>query len=303
MGGVVAVLPVLLPVAPTVGANPSVVVGAIVSGAIFGDNLAPISDTTIAACSTQGCEMKDKFRTNFRIALPAALVTLALIIVFSLKSDIGAVEISEYHLLQTVPYLLVLIGGVAGVNVFLVLLTGIFSGAIIMLATGAVHPTELLGNMGSGASGMFETIMVTILVSAMCGLIREYGGFEALLGFIRRIFHGNKGGQLGIGLLVGAMDIATANNTVAIVMANPIAKEMSEEYGITPRKAASILDTFSCIFQGIIPYGAQMLVAISAAHELGYAISAFDIIPNLFYPYLLAVSSFFFIAIDSKKKA
>ena len=235
--------------------------------------------------------------------LVAALVALVLILVFSLKSDIGAVEIPEYHLLQTVPYLLVLVGGVAGVNVFLVLLTGIFSGAIIMLATGAVHPTELLGNMGSGASGMFETIMVTVLVSAMCGLIREYGGFEALLGFIRRIFHGNKGGQLGIGLLVGAMDIATANNTVAIVMANPIAKEMSEEYGITPRKAASILDTFSCIFQGIIPYGAQMLVAISAAHELGYAISAFDIIPNLFYPYLLAVSSFFFIAIDGKKKA
>ena len=139
--------------------------------------------------------------------------------------------------------------------------------------------------MGSGAAGMFETSMVAILVSAICALIREYGG------------------QIGMGLLVGAMDIATANNTVAIVMANPIAKEMSEEYGITPRKAASILDTFSCIFQGIIPYGAQMLVAISAAHELGYAISAFDIIPNLFYPYLLAVSSFFFIAIDGKKKA
>ena len=123
---------------------------------------------------------------------------------FSLRSEIGAVEIPEYHLLQTLPYLLVLIGGVAGINVFVVLLTGIFSGAVIMLATGATHPTELLGNMGSGASGMFETIMVTILVSAMCGLIREYGGFEALLGFIKRIFHGQRGGQLGIGLLVGA---------------------------------------------------------------------------------------------------
>ena len=161
----------------------------------------------------------------------------------------------------------------------------------------------LLENMGSGAAGMFETSMVAILVSAICALIREYGGFEALLGWIKKAFRGKRGGQIGMGLLVGAMDIATANNTVAIVMANPIAKEMSEEYGITPRKAASLLDTFSCIFQGIIPYGAQMLVAISAAHELGYAISAFDIIPNLFYPYLLAVSSFFFIAIDSKKKA
>ncbi len=229
-------------------------------GAMFGDNLSFISDTTIAACNTQGCEMKDKFRTNFRIALPAALVTLALILVFSLRSD-GAVEISEYHLLQTLPYLLVLIGGVAGVNVFLVLLTGIFSGAIIMLATGAVHPTELLGNMGSGASGMFETIMVTILVSAMCGLIREYGGFEALLGFIRRISssqlafstgshrQGRPAKQIGIGLLVGAMDIATAQMLLASPSSwpvLPIAKQMSEEYGITGKKSASLLDTFSC---------------------------------------------------------
>jgi len=122
-------------------------------------------------------------------------------------------------------------------------------------------------------------------------------------GFIGRVFRCQRGGQLGIGLLVGLMDIATANNTVAIVMAGPIAKEVAEEYGISPKRSASLLDTFSCIFQGIIPYGAQMLVAISAAHELGYAISAFDIIPNLFYPYLLAVSSFFFIAIDGKKKA
>ena len=303
VGTITLITPISVAVSAASGFDLPLCVASVMGGAMFGDNLSFISDTTIAACNTQGCEMKDKFRTNFRIALPAALVTLALILVFSLKSDIGAVEIPEYHLLQTVPYLLVLVGGVAGVNVFLVLLTGIFSGAIIMLATGAVHPTELLGNMGSGASGMFETIMVTILVSAMCGLIREYGGFEALLGWIKKAFRGKRGGQIGMGLLVGAMDIATANNTVAIVMANPIAKEMSEEYGITPRKATSILDTFSCIFQGIIPYGAQMLVAISAAHELGYAISAFDIIPNLFYPYLLAVSSFFFIAIDSKKKA
>ena len=152
------------------------------------------------------------------------------------------------------------------------------------------------------AAGMFETSMVAILVSAICALIREYGGFEALLGWIKRVFHGKRGGQLGMGLLVGAMDIATANNTVAIVIANPIAKEMAEEYGITPRKAASLLDTFSCVFQGIIPYGAQMLVAISAAHELGYEVSAFEIMPKLFYPLLLAVSSLFFIAIDGKKR-
>ena len=198
--------------------------------------------------------------------------------------------------------MLVLIGGAIGINVFVVLLIGIFSGSLIMLATGATAATDLLASMGSGASGMFETTMVAILVSAICGLVREYGGFDALLYFIKSVFKGKKGGLLGMGLLVGAMDIATANNTVAIVMANPIAKEMATDYGVTPRKAASILDTFSCIFQGVIPYGAQMLVAISAAQELGYTVSAFDIIPNLFYPYLLLISSLLFIFVIPERK-
>ena len=162
--------------------------------------------------------------------------------------------------------------------------------------------TDLLANMGSGASGMFETSMVAILVAAMCALIREYGGFDALLTGIHKVFKGRKGGQFGMGLLVGAMDIATANNTVAIVMANPIAKDMAKEYGITPKKTASILDTFSCIFQGIIPYGAQMLVAISAASELGYRVSAFQIMPKLFYPFLLFVSSMIFIFLIPSEK-
>ena len=185
-------------------------------------------------------------------------------------------------------------------NVFVVLLTGIVSGAFIMLIGGHTTPVDLLTNMGSGVSGMFETCMVAILVAAMCALIREYGGFDALLSWIHKIFRGKKGGQIGMGLLVGTMDIATANNTVAIVMANPIAKEMAEEYGITPRKTASILDTFSCIFQGVIPYGAQMLVAISAVNELGGEISAFQIMPKLFYPMLLLLSSIF--AIMRSKK-
>ena len=178
---------------------------------------------------------------------------------------------------------------------FVVLLVGIVSGSIIMLATGATAATDLLVNMGAGASGMFETTMVAILVAAICALIREYGGFDALLYGIKKVFRGKKGGQLGMGLLVGAMDIATANNTVAIVMANPIAKEMAQDYGVSPRKTASLLDTFSCIFQGIIPYGAQMLVAISQAAVLGYEVSAFEIIPNLFYPYALLLSSLVFI--------
>lgn len=171
-----------------------------------------------------------------------------------------------------------------------------------MLLTGQVEATGLLASMGNGAAGMFETSMVAILVAAMCALIRVYGGFDALLRFIRTVFRGKKGGQLGMGLLVGAMDIATANNTVAIVMANPIAKEMSQDYGISPRKTASLLDTFSCIFQGILPYGAQMLVALSAASELGHELSAFQVIPNLFYPFLLLISSLLFIFVLPPRK-
>ena len=226
-----------------------------------------------------------------------------MILIFSFNTQINDKITEEYHLLQLIPYILVLVGGVAGLNVFVVLLVGIFSGSIIMLATGSVAATDLLANMGTGASGMFETILVTILVSAMCGLIRAYGGFDSLLYHIRKLFKGNKGGQIGMGLLVGAMDIATANNTVAIVMAGPIAKEMSSSYAISPKRAASILDTFSCIFQGILPYGAQMLYAVSAVVTLGYTISAFDIIPFLFYPFLLAVSSFVWIGFSKEKKA
>lgn len=302
VGTITLITPIAVSVATASGFGAPLCIGAVVGGAMFGDNLSFISDTTIAACNGQGCAMKDKFKENFGIALPAAIITLIIILVLSFNTEINGAVTEEYNLIQIIPYVLVLIGGIAGINVFVVLLIGILSGAIIMLATGQIAATELLANMGSGVSGMFETSMVAILVSAMCALIRDYGGFEALLSAIRHIFKGKKGGQLGMGLLVGAMDIATANNTVAIVMANPIAKEMSEEYGISNRKAASILDTFSCIFQGAIPYGAQMLVAISAAHELGQSVSAFDIMPNLFYPLCLLISSLIFIFIIPERQ-
>ena len=207
----------------------------------------------------------------------------------------------KYDLIQIIPYMLVLIGGILGFNVFSVLITGILSGSIIMIATGMIAPTDLIGNMGTGAAGMFETSMVAILVAALCALIKEYGGFAALLFWIKKVFKGRKGGLLGMGLLVGLMDIATANNTVAIVMANPIAKEMSRDYGISSKKAASILDTFSCVFQGILPYGAQMLVAVSAAAGLGEVVSAFDILPMLLYPYMLLISSLIFIFFGKEK--
>ena len=291
VGTITLLTPIAVAVSTASGFDLAFCVASVMGGAMFGDNLSFISDTTIAACNGQGCEMKDKFRENFWIAFPAAVVTLILILMLSFQTEIQGHVIQPYHLTQVIPYVLVLIGGIVGINVFVVLLIGIVSGALIMLIGGHTVPVEILKNMGSGVSGMFETCMVAILVAAMCALIREYGGFDALLSWIHRIFRGKKGGQLGMGFLVGTMDIATANNTVAIVMANPIAKEMAEEYGITPRKTASLLDTFSCVFQGVIPYGAQMLVAISAVNELGGEISAFQIMLKLFYPLLLLLSS------------
>ena len=303
VGTITLLTPISVAVANVSGFSPALCVGSVMGGAMFGDNLSFISDTTIAACNSQGCQMKDKFRANFKIALPAAIVTLAIITLLSFTSGVDQIECPEYNLMLLIPYVLVLVGGIAGMNVFVVLLVGIISGIIITLLTGTTDAMSLLGSMGSGASGMFETIMVTVLVSAMCALIREFGGFEALLAFIRKVFKGRVGGRIGVGLLVGAMDIATANNTVAIVMAGPIAKEISEEYGISPKESASLLDTFSCVFQGIIPYGAQMLIAVSTAMELGCSISAFDVLPCLFYPYILAVSSLAFILIGAKRKA
>ncbi len=294
MGTSVGTITLLTPIAVEVAAasqfDTALCVGTVVGGAMFGDNLSFISDTTIAACNGQGCAMKDKFRGNFFIALPAALATVALVILQTWNQEVHAILV-DYNLVQIIPYVLVLIGGIIGINVFAVLLAGIVSGGAIMLLTGETAATDLLSNMGSGVSGMFETSMVAILVAAMCALIREYGGFDALLYLIRKLFRGRKGGQLGMGLLVGTMDIATANNTVAIVMANPIAKEMSRDYGISPKRAACLLDTFSCIFQGVIPYGAQMLVAISTCGEMGVRLSAFEIMGSLYYPYLLLVSS------------
>ena len=302
VGTITLITPIAVAVANSSGFGVPLCIGSVMSGAMFGGNLSFISDTTIAACNGQGCAMKDKFRANFGIALPAALVTLGIFFLKTSGTDAGAAMIQDYNLVQLIPYLLVLIGGIIGINVFVVLLIGILSGSVVMLATGATEATDLLSNMGSGAAGMYETTMVAILVSAICALIHEYGGFTALLNFTKRVFKSRKGGKLGMGLLVGTMDIATANNTVAIVMANPIAKEMASEYNISPRNAASILDTFSCIFQGVIPYGAQMLVAISAANELGCEVSAFDIMPNLFYPYMLLISSLLFIFVIPERK-
>lgn len=302
VGTITLITPIAVAVSEASGFGLPLCVASVMGGAMFGDNLSFISDTTIAACNGQGCPMRDKFRENFKIALPAAVVTLIIILILSFKTQAPNIIENDYNLINIIQYLLVLVGGILGINVFVVLLVGIVTGSVIVLVTGQTAPIELLTNMGSGVSGMFETCMVAILVSAMCALIREGGGFDTLLWMMKKTFKGSRGGQLGMGLLVGAMDIATANNTIAIVMANPIAREIAQIYKISPRKAASILDTFSCVFQGILPYGAQILVAISAVHSLGTEISAFEIIPLLFYPMLLLISSLIFIAAGNRNR-
>ena len=203
VGTITLITPIAVAVSAASGFSLPLCVGSVMGGAMFGDNLSFISDTTIAACQGQGCQMKDKFRENFKIALPAAIVTLVLILALSLGSNISGTVHNDYNLIELVPYLIVLVGGILGINVFVVLLLGILSGSIIVVAEGAVAATDLLGNMGTGAAGMFETTMVAVLVSAICALIRENGGFVALLAGIKRVFKGRKGGQLGMGLLVG----------------------------------------------------------------------------------------------------
>ena len=309
VGTITLLVPIAVEVATAADCNAALCISTVIGGAMFGDNLSLISDTTIAACNGQGCAMKDKFQGNFLIALPAALLTLVVVLVKTAGMNSAPIQHS-YDLLLMIPYILVLIGGVAGLNVFVVLLTGVVSGAVIVLATGNIllEPgqnmlSQLLSNVGTNMAGMFETCMVAVMVAALCALIRENGGFDALLYFIRRVFRGNRSGQLGMGLMVMAMDVATANNTVAIVMANPIAKEMSRDYGITPKRAACLLDTFSCIAQGVIPYGAQILVAVSTAAELGCTVSAFDLIPALYYPMLLLITSLVAIALPGRKAA
>ena len=290
-GTISVIVPVAMNVATGADLNMQLCIASVVGGAMFGDNLSFISDTTIAATKTQGCKMKDKFRENFPIALPAAILTVIILVVISLKG--GAVDVGsfDYNIWQALPYFAILIMALCGINVFIVLGTGIIAYFIVGIATGSAGVAAAFSSMGTGVSGMFETMIVTVLVASMSGLIRENGGFEAILQFIRKNFRGSKGGQLGIALLTSAMDIATANNTVAIVAAGPIAKNVSEEFGVSPQRTASIMDIFSCVWQGIIPYGAQLLIAAGLA-----GISTVSIIPYLFYPFALLVSALLFIA-------
>ncbi len=299
-GTISVIAPIALELAVITGGSLPLYVGSVIGGAMFGDNLSFISDTTIAATSTQGCKMKDKFKENFFIALPAAIITLIILTVFALTNQTAnGYTPDNINLWLLIPYVLVLVGGIAGVNVFVVLLVGIVTAIIIKLSLGSLLLT-VITSMGSGANSMFEVILVTMLVSMLSALIKEHGGFDALLSGIKKVFKGKVGGQLGISLLVSVMDVATANNTVAIVISAPIAKNISQEYGITNTKTASLLDIFGSVVQGVLPYSAQMITAVSLT---GVATGA--IFPYLFYPYLLGISTLAFIIIPAlfKKKA
>ncbi|MBR4173816.1 MAG: Na+/H+ antiporter NhaC family protein [Lachnospiraceae bacterium] len=299
MGTSVGTITVLVPVAAQVAGNGGfslpVCVGTVVGGAMFGDNLSFVSDTTIAATKTQGIKMKDKFHVNIKIALPAAILTMVILVILALRGGPVTVTHYDYNIFQAIPYFIVLILAMIGINVFIVLFIGIVLFLLVGMMTGSVDYISAFSSMGDGTSGMFETMVVTILVSSIAALIRENGGFKAILDFIRNHFSGKKGGMFGIALLTSLMDVATANNTVAIVIAAPLARDISKEFGIEPEKVASLLDTCSCIVQGIIPYGAQLLVAASLA-----GISSMDIIPSLYYPYLLLVFVVLSIFFDGK---
>ncbi len=258
--------------------------GALVGGSMFGDNLSFISDTTIAATKTQGCQMRDKFRENFFIALPAALITCVILLIIAWTGKAAAVGEYSFNIFRALPYFVILIAALIGINVFIVLGFGLLLCTAIGIFSGSIDIHNIFISMGSGVSGMYETIVVTILATALSALIKYNGGFEAIIAFIKKHFHGSKGGQLGIILISMLMDISTANNTVAIVVTAPIATDIRKEYEITPQRTASLMDISTCIAQGIIPYGAQLLIAAGIA-----GISSIQIMPYLFYPYLLFI--------------
>lgn len=284
VGTITVITPIACAVSNSGGLPLTLCVGVVVGGAMFGDNLSFISDTTIAATKTQGVEMKDKFRTNIRVALPAAVITFVILLIYAVVSRGAEIGTFDYNIWQALPYFIVLALSIMGINVFIVLMVGSVLFILVGMFTGSLTYATALSSMGSGISGMFETMIVTVLVASIAALMKENGGFAAILSLIRKSADSRRGGMFGIAFLTAFMDVATANNTVAIVIAAPIARDISREYNVKPRITASLLDTCSCIMQGIIPYGAQLLVAAGIA-----GVASFSLIPFLIYPFILAV--------------
>ena len=261
-------------------------VAATVGGAFFGDNLSFISDTTVVATKTQGCRMSDKFRTNFIIALPAAIITFIIYICIGRGSAVSPIEAGQVDILKVLPYLVVLITAIVGVNVLAVLALGIVLTGIIGLCDASYGLDGWFGAMSDGIGGMTETILVALLAGGLLAVIRHGGGIDWIIQRLTARVNGRRGAEASIAMLVSLVNCCTANNTVAILSVGTIARDIASRFGVDPRKAASILDTFSCFVQGILPYGAQLLIASALA-----AIPATAIIPWLFYPFLLGLAA------------
>ena len=280
VGTIVALTPVAVGLAEKTGIDLPYMVAIVVGGSFFGDNLSFISDTTIASTKTQDCVMRDKFKVNFMIVVPAALIVLG-IYIFQGLSLSAAPQIQEIGWIKVIPYLIVLGTAIAGMNVMSVLLLGIFSTGIIGLFTGMGF-FDWFGAMGTGITGMGELIIITLLAGGMLETIRYNGGIDFIIARLTRHVTGKRGAELSIAALVSVANLCTANNTIAIITTGPIAKDIAKRFHLDRRKTASILDTFSCLIQGIIPYGAQMLIAAGLA-----GISPLGIIGNLYYPFCM----------------
>ena len=296
MGTIATLAPIAIGISNNTGFSLAICMGSVVCGAMFGDNLSMISDTTIAAVKTQGCKMKDKFKENFFIVLPAAI--LSIVIFFVLTKDLSYVANDEltYSLIKIIPYLFVLIGALMGINVFVVLIGGTVLSLVIGVCSGAIPFMSMFNVVGDGIVGMYDITVISIVVSCIVGLVRENGGIQYLLDMISSRIKSSKGAEYGIALLVFLVDCCTANNTLAIIMSGPIAKEISDEYHVSNTRCASLLDIFASVGQGVIPYGAQLLSAASLS-----GLSVMAIMPYLYYPLFMALSAMVFIAIRKEK--
>lgn len=294
MGTVGAIVPIAYQMAKTADLNMSFVVAAVLTGAMFGDNLSMISDTTIAATRTQGVELKDKFRTNAWISIPSALIALVLMVIFSKGGTITGNL--DYSLIKVVPYVLVLGLALFGLNVFAVLIIGILSAAAVGVGTGAIGLMEVAAKIWSGYQGMIEVFILSMFVGGLAELTKHYGGLKWIIDKTSKLFKGPKSASVGIAALTTLTDAATANNTVAIIVTGEIAKEISEKYKIDPRRTASFLDIFSCIMQGFIPYGAQFLLIASLTKN---AVNPTDMIPYNWYLIILGIMSLISVMVPS----
>lgn len=308
VGTIAALTPIAAGISEKTGIAGALCIGAVISGAMFGDNLSMISDTTIAATRTQGCNMKDKFKENFKIVLPAAIVTLILFLILASGGDYTVSGDLSYNFFKIVPYLVVLVGALTGLNVFIVLVLGIVLSLVVGLITGSILPQDVFTVVFQGPDGeggiknMYDITVISIVVAGIIGLVKANGGIDFILYAIKKHVHTARGAQLGIAALSSLVDISTANNTIAIVMAGPIAKDISTEFEISPRRTAALLDIFTSVWQGIIPYGAQLLYASAGAAAAGLVLSPIDFLPYLFYPILMGISALLFILVSGRKK-